>query len=341
MYPRGQRVLPRIGIFAVPIVLASFWSPLARCQSHTTPGAHGRQVEVDVSIRDSSGGVVSEPANVELFLNGTPCDQRVTSNGRVSFIVSDIGKFTAVVSARGYSPGQSEVSVSEPVKVELVVNLQPVTSGSSAAGATDSPLLAPKAKEALERGMQALREEKLDVAEKALDQASELAPNHPQVLYEQGVLDLKKHDWAKAQSVLEKATQMQPNSARALAALGMALCNQRKYEEAIPPLERSLALDPASGWQTHWSLGESYYHCARFPEALAASQQAETESDGQEPQVDLLLARALTAVGRYEESAKVLRELVKNHGDRPEGATARRFLERLTADGKIQQPSNP
>jgi Tfp pilus assembly protein PilF len=330
-----------MGILAVPFVLASLCSPLARCQSHATPVGHGRQVEVDVTIRDSFGGVMSEPANVELFLNGTPCDQRVTSNGRVSFLVSDIGKFTAVVSARGYKPGQSDVSVSEPVKVELVVSLQPVASDSSAAGATDSPLLAPKAKEALERGIEALREEKLDVAEKALDQASGLAPNHPQVLYEQGILELRKHDWGKAQSALEKATQMQPNSARALAALGMALCNQRKYAEAIPPLERSLALDPGSGWQTIWSLGESYYHRARFPEALEAAQQAAAESSGQQPQVDLLLARALTAVGRYEDSAKVLRELVKNHGDLPEGATARRFLERLTADGKIGQPSNP
>ena len=75
-------------------------------------------------------------------------------------------------------------------------------------------------------------------------------------------------------------------------------------------------------------------------EALKVSQQAEAESNGRVPQVDLLLARALTAVGRYEDSAGVLRELFKNHGDVPEGATARRFLERLAADGKINQPSN-
>ncbi len=47
------------------------------------------------------------------------------------------------------------------------------------------------------------------------------------------------------------------------------------------------------------------------------------------------MAQSLTAVGRYEDSAKELREFLKNHGDRPEAATARRYLERLAADGKI------
>jgi tetratricopeptide (TPR) repeat protein len=183
--------------------------------------------------------------------------------------------------------------------------------------------------------MQALREDNLVAAEEALDQSSKLAPNNPHVLYLQGLLALKKHEWTEAQAVLEKTTQMEPNSARALAALGMALCNQKKYAEAIAPLEKSLGLDPASGWETQWSLGESYYHNGRFDEALKVSQQAKAQSNGQAPQVDLLVARALAALGRYEDSAKVLRELL-SHGDGPEAATARRFLDRLTADGKIR-----
>jgi len=336
MHPPSLRLLLGIGAVAAPILFAC---PLARCQVNTIPGNRGRQVQIDVTIRDSSGEIVSEQAHVELFLNGTPCDQRSTSNGRVTFSISDLGRFTAVVTAPGYQPGQGELSVSEPVKVEMEVDLEREHAGIAAVGA--EAILAPKAREALDKGMQALREEKLEAAEKALDQAAKLAPNNPQVLYEQGVLALKKLDWAKAQSALERVTQMQPNSAGALAALGMALCNQKKYAAAIPPLEKSLALEPAAGWQTHWSLAESYYHNQRFAEALKVSEQAEAKSNGEVPAVDLLVARSLTAVGRYEDSAKVLRELVKNHGDGPEGATARRFLERLAADGKIQQQPNP
>jgi len=338
MHQPNQRVLLRIGAFLLPILLGDFLCPLAAwCQTNAGGGNRGRRAEIDVTIRDSSGEILSVPANVKLYLNGTPCDEGSTSNGRISFTRGDLGNFTAVVEAAGYKPGQNDVNVPEPVKVQLEINLLRETSSNSAPGAAENPILAPKAKEALDKGMQALRDDKLVEAEKALDQSMRLAPNNPQVLYVQGLLDLKKHEWTNAQSVLEKATQMQPNSARALAALGMALCNQKKYAEAIPPLEKSLGLDPTGGWETHWSLAESYYHGERFAEALKVSQQAEAESNGQVPQVDLLVARALTAVGRYEDSSKVLRELLKNHGDAPEAVTARRFLERLTADGKIRQ----
>jgi len=115
----------------------------------------------------------------------------------------------------------------------------------------------------------------------------------------------------------------------------MALCNQGKYAEAIPPLEKALQLNPASDWETNWSLAESYYYTERYDEALKISQEARLESNGQAPQVDLLVAKSLVAVGRYEDSAKILRELLKTHSDGPEVATAKRYLERLTADGKI------
>jgi cytochrome c-type biogenesis protein CcmH/NrfG len=339
MHRANQRVLPRIVAFLLTILFCSFlFSVVAWCQPNAGVGNRGRHAEIDVTVRDSSGEILSVPANVKLYVNGTPCDEGLTSNGRISFAPDDAGKFTVVVEAAGYKPGQNDVKIPEPDKVQVEIILQRETSSSSAPGAAENWILAPKAKAALDKGMQALRDDKLVEAEKALDQSMKLAPNNPHVLYVQGVLELKKHEWTKAQSVLEKAAQMEPNSARALAALGMALCNQKKYAEAIPPLERSLGLDPSGGWETHWSLAESYYHSQRFDEALKVSQQAEAESNGRVPQVDLLVARALTAVGRYEDSANVLREIVKNHSDGPEAVTARRFLERLTTDEKIRRP---
>jgi len=340
MHQPIQRVLLRIGAFLLPILLGDFFCPLAaRCQ--TNPGGvgghRGMHVEIEVTIRDSSREILSVPADVKLYLNGTPCDEGSTSNGRISFIISDLGDFTVIVEAAGYKPGQKDAKVPEPDKVQVEVNLERDTSSSFTARTAGNPMLAPKAEEALQKGMQALRDDKLDEAGKALDQAMQLAPNNPNVLYMQGLLHLKKHEWTKAQSILEKATQIDPNSARALAALGMALCNQQKYAEAIPPLEKAVQLDAASGWETHWSLAQSYYRSARYEEALRASQQAQAESNGQVPHVSLLVAQALTAVGRYEDSAAVLRELLKNHSDGPEAATARRYLARLTADGKIRQ----
>lgn len=196
-------------------------------------------------------------------------------------------------------------------------------------------MLAPKAKEALDNGLNALREGKLEDAEKHLSKAVELAPQHPDVLYLQGVLCLRKEKWAEAQTVLEKAAQIEPNHARVAAALGTALANQGKFADAIAPLEKSMQLG-SSGWETHWTLARAYYYHKQFSEALALSQMALRESNGKAPEIEILVAQAQSATGRYEDCAQTLRTFLKNHGDHPEAATARRYLERLGNAQKIR-----
>jgi len=195
--------------------------------------------------------------------------------------------------------------------------------------------LAPKAKESLSKALDALQNEQLDEAEKHLNEATKLAPGHPDVLYLRGVLYLRRKDWEKAQSVLEKATQIDPSHARAQAALGTALANQGKFEQAIAPLERSLN-HSAGSWETRWTLAKAYYYHKQFDAALKMSQEALRGSDGKAPEISLLVAQAQTAVGRYEDSARSLREFLKDHADHPQAATARRWLDRLKQAGKIQ-----
>jgi len=54
------------------------------------------------------------------------------------------------------------------------------------------------------------------------------------------------------------------------------------------------------------------------------------------PEIELLVAQSLTAIGRYEDAAQGLREFVRDHPDRREAATARRWLAGLAASGKIR-----
>ena len=196
-------------------------------------------------------------------------------------------------------------------------------------------MLAPKAKEALDKALKALGSNKLSEAEKHLDEAVQLAPNHPDVLYAQGVLYISQKNWAQAQSVLEKASQMDPTNGRAFSALGMAFVDDGKYDSAIAPLEKSVQLNSGT-WETHWALGRAYYHQQHYDQALTTSQLAWTESKGKEPQIELLVAQALSAVGKYEDAAQALRDFLKHYSDRPEAATARRWLDGLASNGKIK-----
>jgi tetratricopeptide (TPR) repeat protein len=298
----------------------------------------GDRAEIEVLVYDASGHPISTPATVKLYLDGAPFQQGSTTKGSIFFILGKMGEYRVTVEASGYKPAQKDLSIHMAVKSQVDINLQSETSTNlTPGGAAGDPILAPKAKESLDKAIHELRDGNLDGAEKAITEAIKLAPGNPDVLYVQGMLDLQKHEWAKAQSVLEKSAQIEPNHARTLAALGMALCNQKKYQEAIAPLEKSVQLDPNSGWETNWSLAEAYYHTEKYDEALKTAQQAQTDSAGHAPQVDLLVAQALVAVERFEDSAKALREIIKNHNGTPEAATAQRFLDRLTADGKIKR----
>jgi Tfp pilus assembly protein PilF len=328
----------------LPAMLACVvvWPVAGRCQDTGSEANEfrGNGAEITVTVRDSSGEPLSSPAMVRLYREGTiPSGQGATSRGRAVFVVTSLGEFTVVVEAAGYQSGQKDVSVPVAVRTQVDVYLRrdSVSASGNSVGGPGRPLLAPKAKEAFDKGLRALSADKIREAEKYVGEAMRLAPGHPDVLYVQGVLCLKRHDWAQAQSALEKATQIDPNHARAFAALGMALSDQGKYEAAIAPLEKSLQLDVAVGWETHWALAKAYYQGEKYDVALKTSQVALAESNGKAPEIELLVAQSLTAVGRYEDAAQGLREFLKDHGDRTEAATARRWLEKLTASGKIRR----
>jgi len=340
MYPSNQSARLRIVRFLLPITFCLLlWSLPARCQDNSGNDEglfRGNRAELAVTVRDSSGEPIAAPATVKLLRYGVPTNQAATSKGKVSFILPGLGDYTLIVGAPGYKTQQKDVSVPVELKAEVDVVLGRDSSSGDVSGVPGRPVLAPKAKEAFDKGLQALSHDNMKEADKYVAEAMKLAPGHPDVLYAQGVLYLKQRNWVQAQEVLEKATQIDPSHARAFAALGMALADQGKYDTAIPPLEKSLELE-AGGWETRWTLAKAYYQHQQYEEALKTSQEALTASNGKAPEIELLVAQSLTAVGRYEDSATALRDFLKNHPDRPEAATARRYLARLTADGKIRR----
>jgi tetratricopeptide (TPR) repeat protein len=271
---------------------------------------------------------------VKLYRDGILNGSAGLVRGRAFFGSIPFGSYTVEVDATGYKPAQRDVNVSVSMRYEVDATLQRDSAPEGDAGVSARPLLAPKAKEALDKSLKALSKNKLSEAEKYVAEAVQLAPSHPDVLYVQGLVFLNKKDWGQAQGVLEKALQMDPSNARVSSALGMALVDQGKYDQAVAPLEKSLQLEPAN-WETHYVLGQAYYHRQQYDQALATSQLALTESKGKAPEIELLVAQALTAVGTYEDAAQSLRDFLKRYGDRPEAPTARRWLDGLAKNGKI------
>src|ERR1700744_3649627 len=329
------------GVLVVSAILAAGFVCMpgiaaAQDSSAETNMFRGDRPEISVTVRDSGGAEIATPATVKIYRSGVPTDQGTTRKGRVFFMLASTGDYTVQVSATGYENGQRDIAIPVALKAEVEITLKRKAEANETTGVPSGPVLAPKAKEAFEKGLQALTAGKIKDAQKYSGEAMNLAPGHPDVLYLQGVVDLNLRNFADAQDVLEKATQIDPTHARAQAALGMSLSDQGKYEEAIPALEKSLELNAGDpNWETQYALAQAYYKLEKYPEAAKKAQAAVSNSNGKAPEIGLLAAQSLVATGKYDEAAMELRDYLKNHGDRPDAAKAKRWLDRLVADGKV------
>src|SRR6202012_5566042 len=311
-------VLVVSAVVAAAMLSAATATP-AQDSSAETNMFRGDRPEISVTVRDSGGAEIGTPATVKIYRSGVPTDQGQTRKGRVFFMLPSTGEYSVQVSATGYESSQKDISIPVALKTEVDFSLRRKAESNETTGVPAGPVLAPKAKEAFDKGLQALGAGKIKDAQKYSGEAMTLAPGHPDVLYLQGVVDLNPRNFADAEDVLEKATQIDPTHARAQAALGMALSDQGRYEEAIPALEKSLELNAGDpNWETQYALAQAYYKLEKYPEAAKKAQAAVSNSNGKAPEIGLLAAQSLVATGKYDEAAMALRDYLKNHGDRPD-----------------------
>jgi len=132
---------------------------------------------------------------------------------------------------------------------------------------------------------------------------------HPDVWYVQGVLCLDNRNWAQAQTHW-KGHAARSSHARLLRHWGWHFAIRRNMRR------RSRRWRSRCNWTLpvvgdRWTLCESVLPARQYDEALKMSQEALAGSNGKAPEIELLVAQALTSVGRYEDAAQVLREFLR------------------------------
>jgi Flp pilus assembly protein TadD len=325
----------------ISMALGEFLLPAhAAAQARTNDSMEGRRPTgaLEVSVRDERGALLATSAVVRLSsADDVPTGQvAATSGGQVTFHNLTPGNYSIDVQASGYTKGHAEIRVTIYGATEMEIELHESPSANSLNIAPGSgEFLAPKAKKELELGLEALQKKDLIEAQRHLEKAGHLAPMHSEVLYLLGTLNMQMGDLVRSEDLLGKAIQMNAQHARAHETLGILLSNERRFDEAVTPLQKALELNPRS-WEARWALAGCYYNQRQFQRALEQSRQALNDSNGDTPAIALLLAESLTAREQYEESAAVLRKVILEHGDRPEAARARRWLDRLQKAGKIK-----
>jgi len=116
---------------------------------------YGKGTAVTVFVHDAGGNPVRSGAVVKLFRGGTiPAGQTETEQGRAELVVTELGDFTVVVAAAGYASAQKDFSIDAAGRTEVDVHLRAL--GANPTASPGRPLLAPKAKKAVDDGLRAL-----------------------------------------------------------------------------------------------------------------------------------------------------------------------------------------
>jgi len=242
--------------------------------------------------------------------------------------VPGLGTYTVEVSAPGYKTAHRMVAVSsrtENPHVEVILELD-VHRGQTRGGS----ILAPKAREELQKGKAALGEKHFDEAKSHLENALRLAPSSPDVNYYVGLLSYYTGNRKGALEHLQRAVSLDPDNGPALLALGEVYYLEKDYARPANVLEQGLALQPDS-WRAESVLGSAYYKQADYEKGREHAQKALSIGKDEAGGTGFLLRKCLAALGRKMEAIEVLEAFVAQQPASDLTRSAQTMLKELRA----------
>jgi len=285
---------------------------------------------VIVVVRDAAGGYTTIKPTVEL--TGVAQDRTVYTGMPMArgeewaFQVPNIGVYSLEVRAPGYKTEQRSVSVSNMAEVvHIDVTLEISKSSHNTSGST---ILAPKVREEVQKGKEAISSKHFDEARAHLEKALQLAPTSSEVNYLLGLLEYYVANRPASAEYLEKAVSLDQKNGPAFLALGEVYYQQREYKRAAAVIEHVLELEPIS-WRAEAVLGSSYYQMGAYEKALEHAQKAIDIGKQEAGGTGFLLAKCLAALGRKEEAIEALHVFLKSQPPSAVTNSAQSLLKQL------------
>lgn len=174
-------------------------------------------------------------------------------------------------------------------------------------------LLALSAQQLYERAAASFRENRLEPARQALEEALRADPDHVPSLTLRARLALAAGDFDTAGQCVERAAALQPKSPSVRFLLGFARYLENDFEKALPALETARRLDPADPRaalylaMTNEGLGRAEAAIALYEETL----RLEERRGNPQPDAAIAYARLLFTLGRFRESADLVDRALK------------------------------
>ena len=284
-----------------------------------------------VTVRDESGATFSGLATVTLqHLDSPVFSTGTTMGGQTAFDGLGPGEYTIVVSAPGYLTATERVNLTHGSESEQAyIVLKRDSSSSTVSAPQGPPALSPKLQKELGKAVAALEGNRLEEAQKHVDEAYRLAPGNPEVNYIRGLLADRQGKAAAAQSSWEKTLSLDPRHGLTLQALSTIMARKGDYAAAKGYLERALQVD-ANSWRAHELLAVVCFRQSNFAEAVSHAERSLELGKNLANGARLPLAESLIQQNQTAHAMEVLRAFLDGRPPKEQAVIANNLLQKLS-----------
>ena len=167
-----------------------------------------------------------------------------------------------------------------------------------------------------ERGQDALKNGRLEEAEREFGEVLKIDPQSGAAYANLGVVYMRRKEWSKALRELREAEKLMPQVAGIRLNIGLAYYRQNEFLKAIPEFE-SVVRDSPDALQPRYLLGLCYFFAERWADATATLEPLWAEESGHFPYL-YVLSNAAHRAGRTELDQKAAEQLTKLGDGSPE-----------------------
>jgi Flp pilus assembly protein TadD len=300
----------------------------------TSQQIDNRGSNVSVSVRDLHGVPVVIGAMVHLVAvtgsyNVTE-PARDAATAQFSNVLS--GDYELEVTCAGYRKATERLSImGSHADMPVYVYLVPESEVGHSSEAPRGVALSPQARSDLEKGLQALKKQEFEAAQKIFAKAAKKSPGNPDVVYFLGVAELGLRHDVLAREDFQRALTLDPNHELALLSLGEMQMQSGSTQDAIVTLEKAIATGRA-GWRAHYELATAYLQAKRFADAETEANRAFHLAKEKGAAPEYLLGKIHYDEGKRSEAKQTWESLVATFPADPVAPEAKKFLAQMETD---------
>ena len=298
--------------------------PMASAVAPSTEGS-----TLTLSVVDENHLPLAQQAVIQLT---NPLTHRVvwqTTQNESSASFSNLRgtHYEVEVSAEGYLPAYALLTLPGDAKKHPVeVTLQGVPANADRAG-QQHPLPG-KVRRNLSRGVEEIKNGRLNQAQKKLTAAYKDAPSSSEVNYLLGALYFQRKDFDNAERYLGAAVSLDRQNLQALVLLGRLYLQKENFESARVNLEQAVKVNPED-WIAHNLLAEAHLKQNQPEKAKEEASLAIEKGHGAARVAQLILAQAFAHLGQKSEAIQTLQAYAQSNSDRESAGEVQKIIAEL------------